>query len=197
MENYFILGLLLSLTPGPVVVETIQKGLSRDGRIGQFILGTYLGTSVVAIVSLSGINLLDEHSWSRVAFLAVNTVVLLYIGSIALRVKRQYFYKKQRRHHDHPFINGLMMSATSLSRWIVWLSVGALIRQQADSLSQVIVGGLLFAAGSFVSALLIAASARYYGLHAAPGTIVKISKATGFAIIMFAVYGVFSFFWAM
>ncbi|NCU37939.1 hypothetical protein EOL96_02675 [Candidatus Saccharibacteria bacterium] len=195
MENYFILGLLLSLTPGPVVVETIQKGLSRDSRIAQFIVGTYLGTGVVACLSLSGINLLDEYSWSRIVFLLVNTLILLYIGSIALRVNKKYFYKKQRRHHDHPLVNGFLMAATSLSRWVVWLSVGALIRQQAESTPQVFIGDMLFAAGSFMSAIFIALVARYYGLHATPGTIVKISKTAGFAIIMFAMYGVFNFFW--
>lgn len=184
--NFFVLGFLLSLTPGPVLFHALQMGLARDRGLSKFLVGTYLGVIIIASVTLTGVNIFSALPYSRTIFIIINASVLAYIGFSSMKTKHSHFKTKQRKKHSHPYLNGFLMSATSPSRWAVWISTASLIASAADTTPQILLHGITFALGSVALFLLLAYFSERLSSHIRKGNFVYVSRFAGVALICFA-----------
>lgn len=187
IENFFILGFLLSLTPGPVLFQALQMGLVKDQALSHFLTGTYLGVCVIASVTLTGINLFTLFPYSRMIFILMNASILIYVGTKSLKTQHKHFRSRQPKKHSHPFLNGFLISITSPSRWAVWVSTASLIASSSDNALQTVFYGATFAIGSVVFFIFLAFFAERLASHIKKGTFTYISRFAGMAIIGFAV----------
>lgn len=185
-EKFFIMGFLLSLTPGPVLFKALQMGLARDKTLGQFLIGTYMGVAVIALVTIAGINMFSAFPYSRIIFILVNATILIWLGINSLKTQRSHFKSKQQKKHSHPFLNGFLLSVTSPSRWAVWISTAPLMASTSENTPQTIAFGLSFGLGSAVFFIILAYFSEKLGSHIRKGNFVYTARLAGLALIIFA-----------
>ena len=184
--NYLALGFLLGLTPGPVLFHALQLGLARDRGLVRFLVGTYFGVSIIAVVTLAGVNIFSALPHSRTIFIVVNATVLAYIGISSLRIKHRHFKTKQKKRHPHPYLNGFLMSATSPSRWAVWISTASIIVSTSETTPQIVLNGIAFALGSVALFIMLAYFSEALSSHIRKGNFAYVSRAAGVALLCFA-----------
>jgi threonine/homoserine/homoserine lactone efflux protein len=81
-----MLGLAYVVSPGPVNIETLRRGLAGGFRVALALqLGSLLGDLFWAILALAGVGLLLAHAAAQTVLGIAGTALLVYLGCSALR----------------------------------------------------------------------------------------------------------------
>jgi threonine/homoserine/homoserine lactone efflux protein len=151
----FLIALAYAAPPGPVLIETIRRGMRHGFPSGLAVqLGSIIGDSAWCAAALIGAAPLLQTAWLRVPWTVLGTGILLYLG---IRAFRDGLREKQSVGEEHwqersgAFRSGLVISIGNPMALGYWFAVGG-----AMAASGLLGSATLLEEGAFAFGFLLA-----------------------------------------
>lgn len=180
-EN-FLLGLVITATPGAVIFATIRRALVGRASVAPFLVGNFIGMAVVIAAAFAGIAAIAADGHMARAWYAIGGVVLLYIGVGSMRhatFSRQIAVVADSTAQKSAAIEGLVLAVANPLSLLFWVAiVGSLSRSDAPVL-EVVAMCTSIVLGAAIALAGVVMVARYAGAKLTPVWLKGASRVCG------------------
>ncbi len=189
----FVIGLTGAVAPGPMLVATINASVRDGWKAGPMVVAGHMALeSILSALVLLGLAAIAMQYFSLVA--AAGGIALVIFGVLSIKgAQVQQSCPENVVPSFHPFVAGVVTSASNPYFWIWWLTIGSafiLSGYQAGMIMAVVFLGGHWMADLGYFTLVAAAAERGRTLLPERGYRVVLS-ATGAFLIIFGLYYLF------
>jgi threonine/homoserine/homoserine lactone efflux protein len=188
------LGLLLSISVGPVVFSIIKQSLNNGHRGGMaFILGVSASDAALALISNVFTELFGSISAHRTEIGVVGSVFLIVMGLFFLFFKKvkvneegkQIIISFRKRDYIRIFLSGFFMNSLNPAVFLFWLTTSTtFISHTVQQRLIIFITCLVLVLGGDIAKVMLAGKIRN---RLTPHNVHIINRINGFILIIFGI----------
>lgn len=121
-------GLVFNVAPGPVLVETLRRGLVGGYRPALAVqVGSLVGDVTWAVIGVTGIATVMQLDALRVPLGVAGTIYLLWLAIDAWRSAARADQPREAPTRAGPFVTGALLSLTNVQNVALWSALASVV----------------------------------------------------------------------